>query len=42
MEASHQQQFFLQYLPRLTDNTAKNKTEFTSRFLDDLLFKVLG
>jgi AcrR family transcriptional regulator len=41
IEAAHQQQYFIKNLPRLTDAKAKNKNEFTAKFLDDLLFKVL-
>ncbi len=42
METSHSQQFFSKYLPGLTDVGRKKNTEFAHRFLDDLLFKVLG
>jgi AcrR family transcriptional regulator len=42
IETSHYQQFFSNYLPRLTDADPKNKSEFTANFLDQLLFKVLG
>ena len=42
IEASHQQQFFSINLPRLTDNSSKNKAEFTSHFIQDMLFRVLG
>lgn len=42
IEASHNQQYFCQHLPRLTDVTEKNKNEFTSLFLTDLVFSVLG
>lgn len=42
IETSHHQQYFSNYLPRLTDANAKNKTEFTARFLEDLLFKALA
>lgn len=41
IETSHNQQFFSINLPRLTDNSP-SKTDFTNRFLQDLLFKVLG
>ena len=41
IETSHNQQFFSLNLPRLTDNSPA-KTDFTNRFLQDLLFKVLG
>lgn len=42
IEASHQQQFFSINLPRLTDNKSKNNVEFTSQFIQDMLFRVLG
>ncbi len=42
IESSHSQQFFSRYLPRLTDNNTAVKADFTNRFLQDLLFKVLG
>jgi len=42
IETSHNQQYFCQYLPRLTDVTEKNKNEFTCLFLTDLVFNVLG
>lgn len=42
IEASHQQQFFSEYLPRLTDAPSSGKANFTSDFLEDLLFKVLA
>jgi AcrR family transcriptional regulator len=42
IEASHQQQFFSINLPRLTDNRSKNNAEFTSQFIQDMLFRVLG
>lgn len=42
IEASHNQQYFCQHLPRLTDVTEKNKNEFTSLFLTNLVFSVLG
>ncbi len=41
IETSHNQQFFSVHLPKLTDVPSKNSAEFTSRFLEDLLFKVL-
>ena len=41
IETAHNQQFFSLNLPRLTDNSPA-KTDFTHRFLQDLLFKVLG
>lgn len=42
IEASHQQQYFSEYLPRLTDATASGKSNFTGDFLTDLLFKTLA
>jgi len=42
METAHQQQFFSINLPRLTDNAVKPRPDFTSHFLRDILFKVLG
>lgn len=42
IEASHQQQFFIQQLPRLTDVNKVKKKDFTKLFLEDLVFKVLN
>jgi AcrR family transcriptional regulator len=42
IEASHQQQFFSINMPRLTDIRSKNNAEFTSQFIQDMLFRVLG
>ena len=42
IEASHQQQYFSEYLPRLTDTSAAGKTNFTAGFLEDLVFKTLA
>lgn len=42
IETSHNQQFFSVNLPKLTDISSKNNHEFTSQFIEDLLFKVLG
>ena len=42
IEASHHEQFFIDYLPRLTDVQAKNKPEFVANFLEDMLFKTLA
>ena len=42
IEAAHQQQFFSSFLPKLTDVNQENSKEFTTIFLEDLLFKVLG
>ncbi|WP_026899155.1 TetR/AcrR family transcriptional regulator [Daejeonella oryzae] len=41
IETAHHQQFFSNFLPRLTDvGTVENK-EFTALFMDDMLFKIL-
>ncbi len=42
IEAAHHQQFFSNFLPKLTDVSHQNRDEFTANFLEDLLFKVLG
>ncbi len=42
IETAHHQQFFSDFLPKLTDSTPEIKTEFTANFLEDLLFKILG
>lgn len=42
IETSHQQQYFSVNLPKLTDNFSERNSEFTSKFIEDLLFKVLG
>lgn len=42
IETSHDQQYFSENLPRLTDANPKRKENFTFIFLKDLLFKVLG
>lgn len=42
IETSHHQQFFSVNLPKLTDNFSARDSEFTSEFIEDLLFKVLG
>lgn len=42
IESSHQQQFFIKNLPRLTDIHAVKKSDFIKLFLEDFLFKVLG
>jgi hypothetical protein len=41
IETSHHQQYFSLNLPRLTDATPKNRSEFTGQFLEELLFKAL-
>ncbi len=42
IEAAHHQQFFSNFLPKLTDVSQQNRKEFTADFLEDLLFKILG
>jgi len=42
IETAHHQQFFSANLPKLTDVAAHSKTEFTSKFIEDFLFKILG
>ncbi|WP_153799573.1 TetR/AcrR family transcriptional regulator [Foetidibacter luteolus] len=42
IETSHHQQYFSEFLPRLTDADQAGKDEFTSRFISSLVFKVLG
>ena len=42
IETAHYQQFFSNYLPKLTDITSENQKEFTAVFLENLLFRVLG
>lgn len=42
IETSHLQQFFSVNLPKLTDVAPQKNAEFTSDFIEDLLFKVLG
>ena len=41
IETAHNQQFFSAHLPRLTDAKPENQKEFTSMFLEDLIFNVL-
>jgi hypothetical protein len=41
IETSHQQQYFIKNLPRLTDYNKKVKIDFIHSFLTDLVFKVL-
>ncbi len=41
IETSHHQQYFSVNLPKLTDVSSRSNSEFTSQFLEDLLFKVL-
>ncbi len=42
IETAHHQQFFSDFLPKLTDINTENSKEFTTNYLEDLLFKVLG
>ncbi len=42
IETSHHQQYFSVNLPKLTDNAGKKNAEFTSQFIEDFLFKILG
>ena len=42
IETAHHQQFFSNFLPKLTDVGAIEDNEFTALFMDDLLFKILG
>ncbi len=41
IEASHQQQYFCEHLPKLTDVKTVSSTNYTKHYLEDLLFKVL-
>lgn len=42
IETAHHQQFFSQYLTKLTDIEEKDKEKFAEKFLEDLVFKVLA
>ncbi len=42
IETAHHQQFFSNHLPKLTDINEKPQNDFTSNFLEDLIFKVLA
>lgn len=42
IETSHHQQYFSVNLPKLTDISSNKNSEFTSQFIEDFLFKVLG
>ncbi|MCB9262884.1 MAG: TetR/AcrR family transcriptional regulator [Flavobacteriales bacterium] len=42
IETAHQQQFFSNNLPRLTDNTSENTPTYTSDYIEDMVFKILG
>lgn len=41
IETAHQQQYFSTFLPRLTDSDSNNK-QYTTAFLENMLFKILG
>ncbi len=41
IETSHAQQYFINYLPRLTDIDTIPQKDYTTHFLNDLLFKIL-
>lgn len=42
IEASHQQQFFMEHLPKLTDAGEGERETFAASFLTDLVFKTLN
>ena len=42
IEASHQQHFFVEHLPRLTDVQSKSAEKYTAQFLTELLLKALS
>lgn len=42
IETAHHQQFFSQYLTKLTDIEEDDKEKFAEKFLEDLVFKVLA
>lgn len=42
IEAAHNQQFFCNFLPKLTDISSENTSDYTYDFLTNLLFKALG
>lgn len=41
IETSHNQQFFCQYLPKLTDINQQSSSQYTTAYLEDMLFKAL-
>jgi len=41
IETAHNQQYFSNHLPRLTDAEPKNRSEFTAKFLQDMIFRIL-
>lgn len=42
IESAHHQQYFIDFLPRLTDVNAKNRNDFTYKFLENLVFTLLN
>jgi AcrR family transcriptional regulator len=42
IEVAHDQQFFSEHLPRLTDVNPGKQKDFAGRFLEELVFKVLS
>lgn len=42
IETAHDQQYFSVHLPGLTDVNSRNKAQYTSKYLNDLVFRVLG
>jgi hypothetical protein len=42
IETAHHQQYFSEYLPRLTDINPKNKKDYTCKFIENLVFSVLS
>ncbi len=42
IEASHHQQYFSIFMPKLTDVNPQNSHNYTEHFLTDLLFKTIG
>lgn len=41
IESVHQQEFFGENLPKLTDICEENKTNFTNQFIENFIFKIL-
>ena len=42
IEMAHQQQFFCANLPRLTDNKSATPENYTVKFIEDFVFRILG
>ncbi len=42
VETSHSQQFFIKFLPRLTDQDKIRSNDFVHHFLQDLVFRILN